>query len=111
MDIPMSFAMRLISAGLVLSLGGLAVAYSPPVGAQSSTLEVTSDTAEYCLRLQNRLSDLVQVSPAPPPPEVADLSTQGQRMCGQGQTRGGIMRLRRAWVLMTHPEPAPASSP
>ena len=39
---------------------------------------------------------------APPPQEVTFLSSEGQRMCDQGQTRGGILRLRRALVLMMH---------
>jgi hypothetical protein len=72
--------------------------------AQSSALEVTSDTHEYCARLLGRLTDLVRLSPTPPPPEVSHLSSEGQRMCDQGQTRGGILRLRRAWLLMTHPD-------
>ena len=76
--------------------------------AQSTPLEVTSDTPEYCLRLLARLNDLVHISPAPPPPEVIRLSTDGQRMCDQGQTRGGILRLRRAWLLLAHPESASA---
>ncbi len=41
----------------------------------------------------------MRLAPAAPP-EVTSLSTEGQRMCGQGQTRSGIMRLRRALVLL-----------
>lgn len=96
------------SAGLVMSLGVLATAFSLRVSARPDALEVTSDTPEYCLRMLDRLSDLVHVSPSPPPPEVIYLSSEGQRMCAQGQTRGGIMRLRRAWLLMSHPEQRPA---
>ncbi len=109
MDTAMPFAMRLLgSAGMVLSLVIPGVVSGFQVCAQSSVLEVTSDTPEYCLRLLDRLSDMVHLSPSPPPSEVTVLSTEGQRMCDKGQTRGGILRLRRAWLLMAHPE-APAS--
>jgi hypothetical protein len=99
------------SVGLVISLCVVAVGSSMPGSAQSTPLEVTSDTPEYCLRLLARLNDLVHVSPAPPPPEVIRLTTDGQRMCDQGQTRGGILRLRRAWLLLAHPESASAHPP
>ena len=70
------------------------------VEAQSPPQQVTSDTPEYCLHLLDRVSELVRGAPAPPPQEVTFLSSEGQRMCDQGQTRGGILRLRRALVLM-----------
>lgn len=44
----------------------------------------------------------MQAAPAPPPHQVADLSTEGQRMCTAGQTRPGILRLRLALMLITH---------
>ena len=68
--------------------------------AQNNAAEITSDTPEYCLHLFDLVSALVRQSVQPPPHEVADLSSEGQRMCDHGQTRGGIMRLRRALVLM-----------
>jgi hypothetical protein len=123
----MSSATRLLSsAGLALSLGLLTMTPSTQSGAQSPPglqsqpdprpashapvppLEVTSDTKEYCLRLLDRLTTLVRTNPAPAPDEVTELSTQGQLMCDHGQTKGGIMRLRRAWLLMTHPDLAAA---
>lgn len=106
----MPSATRLLgSACLVLSLAAVSMLLGAQVSAQSNVLEVTSDTPEYCLRLLDRLSDTVHLSPSPPPSEVTVLSTEGQRMCDQGQTRGGILRLRRAWLLMTRPE-APTGS-
>jgi hypothetical protein len=73
-----------------------------PVVGQSPPQLVTSDTPEYCLHLMDRVSELVRVAGSPPPREVTFLSREGQRMCDQGQTRGGILRLRRAMVLMMH---------
>ena len=75
------------------------------VEAQSPPQQVTSDTPEYCLQLFDRVSELVRGAGTPPPQEVTALSSEGQRMCDQGKTRGGIMRLRRALLLMTHEGP------
>jgi hypothetical protein len=92
------------SVGLIVGLCVVALGSSVPGSAQSTPLEVTSDTPEYCARLQARLNDRLHISPAPAPPEVTQLSADGQRMCDQGQTRGGILRLREAWLMLTHPE-------
>ena len=73
-----------------------------PVAGQSPPQQVTSDTPEYCLHLLDRVSEMVRIAGSPPPQEVTFLSSEGQRMCDQGQTRGGILRLRRALVLMMH---------
>jgi hypothetical protein len=78
-----------------------------PVASQLPPQQVTSDTPEYCLHLLDRVSEMVRVAGTPPPQEVTLLSSEGQRMCGQGQTRGGILRLRRALVLMMHQSVAP----
>jgi hypothetical protein len=78
---------------------------SPVVG--QAPQRVTSDTPEYCLLLLDRVSELVRVAAAPPPQEVTSLSSEGQRMCDQGQTRGGILRLRRALMLMMHSDVQP----
>jgi hypothetical protein len=90
---------------LVLTVGmGVAMAWfgATPVVSQPPPQRVTSDTPEYCLHLLDRVSEMVRLAGAPPPHEVAYLSSEGQRMCDQGQTRGGILRLRRALMLMLH---------
>ena len=86
-------------AGVAACLA-LGVVGAMPVVGQSSPQRVTSDTPEYCLKLLDRVGELVRVAPAPPPREVTFLSSEGQRMCDQGQTKGGILRLRRALMLM-----------
>jgi hypothetical protein len=88
-----------------LGLGGVLLGSSPVVG--QAPQRVTSDTPEYCLLLLDRVSELVRVAAAPPPQEVTSLSSEGQRMCDQGQTRGGILRLRRALMLMMHSDVQP----
>ena len=88
-------------AGAASCVGLAAMVFGAmPVSGQSPVQEVTSDTPEYCLQLLDRVSELVRVADAPPPQEVTSLSSEGQKMCDQGQTRGGILRLRRALLLM-----------
>jgi hypothetical protein len=96
MNVPSRFHAAL---AVPLSIGlGFAVMPSPAAG-QSTPEQVTTDTPQYCLQLLDRVSEMVRVN-THPPQEVTDLSTEGERMCDQGQTRGGIMRLRRALVLL-----------
>lgn len=61
---------------------------------------VTSLTPEYCETLISRINALIYEAQVPPTHEVLDLSTQGQRMCAHGQMRGGVMRLRKALILL-----------
>jgi hypothetical protein len=84
-----------------LGLAAVLVSATPVLG-QPAPQRVTSDTPEYCLRLSDRVSELVRVTSPPPPEEVTALSSEGHRMCDQGQTRGGILRLRRALMMMMH---------
>lgn len=68
--------------------------------AQTNPMQVTTDTPEYCLHLLDRVSTLARAANTPVPREVTDLTTEGHRMCVHGQTRGGIMRLRSALMIM-----------
>lgn len=67
---------------------------------QSNPMEVTSDTPEYCQHLLNRVTELIRLAAVPVPTDVTNLRSEGERMCDHGQTRGGIMRLRSAIMLM-----------
>ncbi|MDR3530842.1 MAG: hypothetical protein P4L90_09850 [Rhodopila sp.] len=101
----MSPVRSLTTAGLLVALGTLPTIATGPAAAQAQVIqtgpmEVTSDTPEYCLQLLDRVSDLVRLATTAVPREVSVLTTEGQRMCDHGQTRGGIMRLRRALLLM-----------
>ncbi|MBS0641835.1 MAG: hypothetical protein U1E70_23535 [Acetobacteraceae bacterium] len=71
--------------------------------AQTPPLEVTTDTQAYCQRLSDQVSARMRGLQSPPP-EVIRLSDEGERLCDEGQIRGGILRLRRAWMMMAHPE-------
>jgi hypothetical protein len=87
----------ILAAPLCIGLGLMLI---PVRGiSQSQPAQVTTDTPQYCLTLLDRVSELVRMN-THPPDEVTNLSAEGQRMCDEGQTRGGIMRLRRALVLL-----------
>jgi hypothetical protein len=95
------FPLALGTAGEInLRSAGLTVL--APAYAQAGDPIVTSDTPEYCGVLMNRISVIAHATSVPPPSEVAVLSEEGERMCVHGQTRGGILRLRRALEIMRH---------
>jgi len=96
----------LVVGAVALGLAGLSFD-ALPVRGESQVQTVTTDTPEYCLQLLDKVSELVRLAPRPAPTEVTDLSTEGQRMCDQGQTLGGILRLRRALMLLTGGTPEP----
>jgi hypothetical protein len=93
------------STGLGLLLLSGALDHSS--GAESGPIVVTTDTPEYCHRLLDRISEALQSTGGPPPVEVASLSTEGKRMCNDGLTRGGILRLRRALLLLEQGSASP----
>lgn len=68
---------------------------------QSRDPIITSDTPAYCGVLKNRINGLTRGGAVSN--EAVTLSAEGERMCEQGQIRGGIMRLRRAIAIMRHP--------
>jgi hypothetical protein len=89
---------------------GMAVLGTPrfglvvPAHAQARDPVVTSDSPEYCGELMNLITGLTRSAATPPPTEAAQLSEEGERMCGLGQTRGGVQRLRRALLIMRRGE-------
>jgi hypothetical protein len=75
-----------------------------PIAAQSRDPVVTSDSPEYCGILMERISELTRTTAIPPPSDASELSEEGERMCVHGQTRGGILRLRRALAILKNGE-------
>lgn len=108
----MSPSRSFVTFGVLFTLGALPTVSAGPVAAQvdliqSSPMQVTTDTPEYCLYLLDQVSALVRVSTNPVPHEVTDLTTEGHRMCTHGQTRSGIVRLRTALVMMKKADDPP----
>jgi hypothetical protein len=95
------FPLALSSTGEI-NLRSTGLTVLAPAYAQTRDPIVTSDTPEYCGVLMNRITVITHATTVPPPTEVAVLSEEGERMCVHGQTRGGILRLRRALEIIRH---------
>jgi hypothetical protein len=103
----MSLVRSIATFGLLFAAPAVFSGPGGPVSAQGqrvpgSPMEITSDTREYCLHLLDRVSDLVRLSATPVPSEVTTLSAEGERLCDHGQPKPGILRLRRALMIMEH---------
>jgi hypothetical protein len=72
----------------------------PQAVAQSSPMPLLTDTPQYCVELSDEVEEERQSLVSPAPPEVEELAQEGRRLCAMGQVRGGIVRLRRAMVLL-----------
>jgi hypothetical protein len=105
----MSAAGRTLGAvGLLAGIGLASMLSLSASGAgESAPIRVTTDTAEYCRELGDLVARTLGSTSAPPSPDVEELSGEGRRMCEKGEVRGGILRLRRAFVLLQMSESAP----
>jgi hypothetical protein len=105
---PMPRVYPLTTVGLLTALlgwpAGPATSQPTATTAQEEPMAVTTDTPEYCLLLLDRVSERVRTTMIPIPRQVTDLTSEGQRMCANGQTRSGIMRLRSALMMIERKE-------
>jgi hypothetical protein len=105
----MSHAMAAKEGAVVrLAAFGVLLAVVPSVALavnETTPAVVTTDTPEYCRQLIDRVGQLVSAATVPPPVAVGSLSREGQRLCDQGLTRPGILRLRRALMLLERQPP------
>ncbi len=67
-------------------------------------LRVTTHTREHCAELAVRANQLRKARQTPHR-EADVLATEGDRLCAHGQIRPGIIRLRRAIMLLRHTSP------
>ncbi|AHJ63992.1 putative secreted protein [Granulibacter bethesdensis] len=68
---------------------------------------ITSDTLDYCQQLQHKLArQEAHFVLGAPPSDVMQLADQGRHLCDQGHVRGGILRLRKALLILRHAEKA-----
>jgi hypothetical protein len=95
----MSGYVRLLGATILLGLGSAAaLSQSGPVGSVGA-LRVTTDTSEYCASLAGQVAAERPRSTATGQ-EVSALAEEGRQMCDSGLIRGGLLRLRRALLLL-----------
>ena len=97
-------SLLLTSGGALVLIATLALSLLPVEDAT----RVTTDTPDYCNQLYSQASAEAQKTPAALTSQVDSLVERGQKMCQAGQIRGGIIRLRRALMLM-HLPPSAAS--
>lgn len=72
-----------------------------PGSSQGPPAMITSDTPSYCLQLLDHVSELAHKALFPPSDEVLSLAADGQKLCEEGKIPSGILRLRRAMMLLT----------
>ncbi len=89
---------RAAAIGMIAAAAPVGLVGVVPVAGQVPTERLTTDTPEYCSELVARLRQSAQARPAAR--EVAALSGEGELMCAHGETRRGILRLRRAMRLL-----------
>jgi len=63
--------------------------------AQPAPVAVTTDTPEYCARMTTQVEARPDLTA-----EMHRLLDEGRHLCQRGEVRGGIMRLRRAMLLI-----------
>lgn len=75
---------------------------------RDDSLRVTTHTREHCAELAVHATRLRQTRPGPHR-EADVLAREGERLCEHGQIRPGIIRLRRAIMLLRTPPPPAAN--
>ncbi|MGH7120837.1 MAG: hypothetical protein ACREFP_17935 [Acetobacteraceae bacterium] len=86
------------SGAAAVLLAGLA---APSLaGAQPAPMQLLTDTPHYCAELFTDIEATEQTLLQPAPPAVGRLTVEGQQLCALGEVRGGVIRLRRAMVLL-----------
>ena len=62
-------------------------------------MPVISDTPEFCFELARRFTVLQRLAVSPSP-DARLLAFEGRQMCEHGLIRPGIMRMRRAIMML-----------
>lgn len=81
------------------------ITVTPAAPVQPGYVRTTTDTLEYCKELLGRLDKLMRESRNSAATTARNLSEEGERLCQHGQTKGGILRLRQAYVLLNPAKP------
>ncbi len=89
----------ILGVGLLAAASFAAFSQAPPAGRHQGGVVVMSDTPEWCARLAGEVAALRR-SLSGPYPHADMLAQQGQRLCGSGHVRLGIIRLRYALMQL-----------
>ncbi|WP_428374776.1 hypothetical protein [Lichenicoccus sp.] len=74
---------------------GQPVGNVPAAASPAGALVITTDSDAYCRTLSKAIDAHGAL-----PREVSDLERQGEGLCGAGKIRSGIVRLRRALLVL-----------
>lgn len=77
---------------MALALGVVLRAGPPGLSAEPQSVRVTTDSAEYCGSLAQRIAALPGGAVEP----ARSLAADGLRLCDNGHIRTGVAKLRRA---------------
>ncbi|MBU6497675.1 MAG: hypothetical protein KGJ41_15835 [Rhodospirillales bacterium] len=99
----MSRVSRLLASILLLGMVPAVPALAQHGADEGRPMRVITDTPEFCHRLAGEFA-AEQRAALRPHPVAHDLALTGERMCGNGQIRPGIMRLRRALQILRRQE-------
>jgi hypothetical protein len=88
----------LLAGAVLVALVLLALSQSGPPSV-AGPMMVTTDTPAYCNDLAAQVAAAQRAHPAAQP-EAARLAREGRQMCDNGLIRGGLLRLRRALLLL-----------
>ena len=95
------FRLALLAGAAVLApLGMAGVVMAQPLD-RGPPPHLTTPTADYCAHLNREVGR--QQGNAAQQPSARSLAEEGARMCDRGQYRGGVVRLRRALMMMRGP--------
>jgi hypothetical protein len=92
--------MRMLLRARVLGLLVIIGLGSGPLQSAEDPMRVTTATPDYCVQLRSMVDEFVARTSLRPAAEVLSLMRDGEQMCGRGQVRGGISRLRRALMML-----------
>jgi hypothetical protein len=91
---------RTIVIVALVGLGATAsLSQTAPPPPTTGEVRVTTDTPEYCEKLAERVARDEKARPDAPR-QAEELAAEGHHMCDSGLIRGGLVRLRRAWLML-----------
>ena len=94
---------HVLAAAVLLTAGPMAARSQPVQQSTNVPMRVTTDTPEYCAALADQVVRAKRQK-VNAPANVEELAAEGHHMCIAGLVRPGLMRLRRALMLLDREE-------
>lgn len=91
--------LRIGGVGSLATIVIASLALAPAARAQPP-MQLLTDTPRYCAELFTKVQATQQALVAPAPQAVERLAIEGRQLCLLGEIEGGVVRLRRAMVIL-----------